>query len=74
MNHSTQVQMPLPGLPAPDTADVRAGAPLLQSAAPVVPGKKRGRPVTGCAVPAAERMRRMRARRRAQPDLFGGVR
>lgn len=57
-------QMPLPGLPAPETADVRAGAP----------SRKRGRPVTGCAVPAAERMRRMRARRRAQPDLFGGVR
>lgn len=53
-------QTHLPGLPAPETADVRGDAPI----------PRRGRPATGAAMTAAERMRLMRARRKSQPSLF----
>lgn len=60
MQKEFQSQSLLPGLPAPVSADVRGEAPI----------PRRGRPVTGTAMTAAERMRLMRARRKAQPPLF----
>lgn len=53
----SEVQMQLP--------EVEASGVVVEAAP-----RRRGRPSTGCAMSAAERMRNMRARRKAQGKLF----